>query len=171
MGSSCSVQRKQAPPIAVLCHCRELDTHTNTHTNTCALSLVHGYAVGAQVSSWKLAREVARAGELGIISGTAMEVVLLRWMQDGDPDGLYRRALSHFPDQDMVKRFMDKYYIEGGKSKDQPYRPIQMWQLNPTQELREACVLGNFAEVCSHSARRHDRVCAAAKSLASAAWG
>jgi nitronate monooxygenase len=76
-----------------------------------------------------------------------MEVVLLRWMQDGDPGGLYRRALADFPDQDMVKRFMDKYYVEGGKSKDKAYKPIQMWQLNPTQELREACVLGNFAEV------------------------
>lgn len=31
-----------------------------------------------QVSSWKLAREVNRAGELGVISGTAMETVLIR---------------------------------------------------------------------------------------------
>jgi len=103
--------------------------------------------MGVQVSSWKLAREVARSGELGIISGTAMDVVLLRWMQDGDPDGLYRRALAAFPDQDMVKRFMDKYYIEGGKPADKPYRGLQMWTLGASQELREACVLGNFAEV------------------------
>jgi NAD(P)H-dependent flavin oxidoreductase YrpB (nitropropane dioxygenase family) len=106
-----------------------------------------------QVSSWKLAREVARSGELGIISGTAMDVVLLRWMQDGDPDGLYRRALAAFPDQDMVKRFMDKYYIEGGKPADKPYRGLQMWTLGASQELREACVLGNFAEVGTENAR------------------
>jgi len=104
-------------------------------------------AGGAQVSSWKLAREVARSGELGIISGTAMDVVVLRWLQDGDPNGIYRRALAAFPDQDMVKRFMDKYYIEGGKAADKPYRNLQMWTLDASQELREACVLGNFCEV------------------------
>jgi hypothetical protein len=31
-----------------------------------------------KVSSWTLAREVNRAGELGVISGTAMETVLIR---------------------------------------------------------------------------------------------
>ena len=111
-----------------------------------------------QVSSWKLAREVARSGELGIISGTAMDVVLLRWMQDGDPDGLYRRALAAFPDQDMVKRFMDKYYIEGGKPADKPYRGLQMWTLGASQELREACVLGNFAEVGTENARSFSHI-------------
>ena len=29
-------------------------------------------------------------------------------MQLGDPNGIYRRALAHFPDQAMVKRYMDK---------------------------------------------------------------
>ena len=103
--------------------------------------------MGVQVSSWKLARELARAGELGIISGTAMDVVVLRWLQDGDPGGLYRKALAAFPDQGMAQRFIDKYYIEGGKPKDKPYAPLQMWQLDASQALREACVLGNFCEV------------------------
>jgi hypothetical protein len=76
-----------------------------------------------------------------------MDVVVLRWLQDGDPNGIYRRALAAFPDQDMVKRFMDKYYIEGGKAADKPYRNLQMWTLDASQELREACVLGNFCEV------------------------
>ena len=100
-----------------------------------------------QVSSWKLARELARSGELGIISGTAMDVVVLRWLQDGDPGGLYRKALAEFPDQGMAQRFIDKYYIEGGKAADKPYAPLQMWQLDASQALREACVLGNFCEV------------------------
>jgi hypothetical protein len=29
-------------------------------------------------------------------------------MQLGDPNGIYRRALAAFPDQAMVKRYMDK---------------------------------------------------------------
>jgi len=103
--------------------------------------------MGVQVSSWKLARELARSGELGIISGTAMDVVVLRWLQDGDPGGLYRKALAAFPDQGMAQRFIDKYYVEGGKAADKPYAPLQMWQLDASQALREACVLGNFCEV------------------------
>lgn len=103
--------------------------------------------MGVQVSSWKLAREVARAGELGVISGTAMDVVVLRWLQDGDPGNLYRNALKHFPDQGMAQRFIDKYYVEGGKAADKPYKPLAMWTLDSPQELREACVLGNFCEV------------------------
>jgi len=103
--------------------------------------------MGVQVSSWKLAREVARAGELGIISGTAMDVVLVRWLQDGDPGNLYRNALKHFPDQGMAQRIIDKYFIEGGKPADKPYRGLAMWTLDASQELREACVLGNFCEV------------------------
>jgi len=101
----------------------------------------------AQVSSWKLAREVARAGELGVVSGTAMDVVLLRWLQDGDPGNLYRNALKSFPDQGMAQRFIDKYYVEGGKAAEKPYAPLQMWQLDASQALREACVLGNYCEV------------------------
>lgn len=103
--------------------------------------------MGVQVSSWKLAREVNRAGELGVISGTAMETVVIRWLQLGDPGGIYRRALSHFPDQGMVKRFMDKYYIEGGKPADKPFRNPAMWTIEPNAELVEATILGNYCEV------------------------
>jgi len=90
---------------------------------------------------------LARNGELGIVSGTAMDIVLVRWLQDGDPGNLYRNALKHFPDQGMAQRFIDKFYIEGGKAADKPYRPLQMWQLDASQELREACVMGNFCEI------------------------
>jgi len=103
--------------------------------------------MGVQVSSWKLSRVLARNGELGIVSGTAMDIVLVRWLQDGDPGNLYRNALKHFPDQGMAQRFIDKFYIEGGKAADKPYRPLQMWQLDASQELREACVMGNFCEI------------------------
>jgi hypothetical protein len=31
-----------------------------------------------------------------------------RWLQEGDPGGIYKRALDRFPDQGMVKRIWDK---------------------------------------------------------------
>ena len=39
--------------------------------------------MGVRISSWKLAREVSKRGELGVISGTAMDVIFVRTLQDG----------------------------------------------------------------------------------------
>ena len=41
--------------------------------------------MGVAVSSWPLARAVAAAGQLGVVSGTALDAVLARRLQDGDP--------------------------------------------------------------------------------------
>ena len=51
----------------------------------------------------------------------------------GDPEGIWRRSMAAFPDQDMVQRLMDKYYIEGGKADDVPFKPIPMWTIDPPQ--------------------------------------
>ena len=40
--------------------------------------------MGVRISSWKLAREVSKKGGLGVISGTAMDVVFVRTLQDGE---------------------------------------------------------------------------------------
>lgn len=42
--------------------------------------------MGVRISSWKLAREVSQKGELGVISGTAMDTILIRTLQDGEFD-------------------------------------------------------------------------------------
>ena len=80
--------------------------------------------MGARISSWKLARAVSSRGELGITSGTAMDIIMIRELQQGDPDGIWRRSLAAFPDQDMVKRAMDKFFIEGGKPDSKPFKPF-----------------------------------------------
>ena len=56
--------------------------------------LVQG-GMGVGVSSWRLARAVASRGQLGVVSGTAAEVVLGRRLMSGDADGAMRRALAH----------------------------------------------------------------------------
>ena len=50
--------------------------------------------MGAAVSAWQLARAVSLAGQLGVVSGTAIDVVLARRLQLGDPGGHMRRALA-----------------------------------------------------------------------------
>ena len=79
--------------------------------------------MGIAVSSWQLAREVSLAGQLGVVSGTALDGVLARVLQDGDPGGHRRRAMAHFPSPAMAKRVLDAYFIEGGRKPGKPYRP------------------------------------------------
>ena len=112
-----------------------------------ALPRVIQGGMGARISSWSLARAVASTGNLGITSGVAMDVIMARELQDGDPKGIWRRALATFPDQDMVGRIMDKFYIEGGKSQDKPFKPIPMWTITPQQALLEMTVVANYCEI------------------------
>lgn len=103
--------------------------------------------MGVGVSGWQLAREVSRAGHLGVVSGTAMDAVLARRLQDGDPGGHYRRALAHFPRRSMAQRVVDTYFVEGGRSADTPYKPLPKLSLYTPQAGQELAVVGNFAEV------------------------
>ena len=67
-----------------------------------ALPIVIQGGMGIAVSSWQLAREVSLAGQLGVVSGTALDGVLARVLQDGDPGGHRRRAMAHFPSPAMA---------------------------------------------------------------------
>lgn len=103
--------------------------------------------MGVQISSWRLAAAVAGAGQLGVVSGTALDLCLARHLQDGDPGGHYRRALAHFPDPEMAQRAIDRYFITGGREKDAPYRPVPRLSLRPQRSAVELAVLGAYAEV------------------------
>ena len=58
--------------------------------------------MGAGVSSWYLANTVANLGQLGVVSGTAIELIVARRLQDGDEGGHMRRALAAFPFPEMA---------------------------------------------------------------------
>ncbi len=103
--------------------------------------------MGIAVSSWQLAREVSLCGQLGVVSGTALDGVLARVLQDGDAGGHRRRALAHFPSQEMAGRVLEKYFIDGGRPAGQPYRPHPTLTISPGQEAIELSLVGNFSEV------------------------
>jgi NAD(P)H-dependent flavin oxidoreductase YrpB (nitropropane dioxygenase family) len=111
------------------------------------LPLVIQGGMGVNVSSWQLAREVALRGQLGVVSGTALDAVLARGLQDGDPGGHLRRALAHFPDQGMAERALDRYFRDGGREPGLPYRPNPTLTITPSKDALELSVLGNFAHV------------------------
>lgn len=103
--------------------------------------------MGIAVSSWKLASAVARAGQLGVVSGTALDLVLARRLQDGDPDGAVRRALAAFPVPAFAHRVLHRYFRAGGRAPREPYTPIPRLALRQTRLAQELMILGSFVEV------------------------
>lgn len=103
--------------------------------------------MGIAVSNWTLAKTVSQQGQLGVVSGTAIDNVFTRRLELGDLDGSVRRALSHFPWQDMVQGFLDKYFIEGGKDEKARFKPNPMPSINLTKTVSERMILSNFVEV------------------------
>ncbi|MCH8824531.1 MAG: nitronate monooxygenase [Planctomycetes bacterium] len=103
--------------------------------------------MGAGVSSWSLANAVSKAGQLGVVSGTAMDVILVRRLQVGDPGGHMRRSLKRFPIPDVAQRIIDKYFVEGGKAADKPFKGKPIPNEKPSRNLEELLVASNFVEV------------------------
>ncbi len=103
--------------------------------------------MGVAVSSWKLAHKVARAGELGVVSGTGLDIVVARRLQDGDADGDLRRALAAFPVPAVAEEILDHYFVEGGRAPGQPYIAIPRPSLTETLRAQRLQVVANFAEV------------------------
>ena len=109
-------------------------------------ALIQG-GMGVAVSSWTLARAVSAAGQLGVVSGTALDVVLARRLQDGDPGGHARAALAAFPAPEIVARVMDRYFRVDGREPGTPYAPVPRLRLGQDRHAQELAVVANFAEV------------------------
>lgn len=115
-------------------------------TRTTLPAIIQG-GMGVAISDWRLARAVARTGELGVVSGTAIEVVCVRRLQDGDPGGHVRRALARFPLPRVAEEILDAYYLEAGRAEGQPYRAVPMFSARPARRLQELTVAAGFVEV------------------------
>ena len=74
--------------------------------------------MGVNISDLFLARTVSMLGQQGTVSGVALEKVLSRILQRGDPGGHIRRALSHFPFPRVAEKVLSTFYVEGGISKE-----------------------------------------------------
>ncbi len=103
--------------------------------------------MGVAVSGWRLARAVSSLGQLGLVSGTALDRVMVRRLQAGDAGGHIRRALDHFPFRDMAERAWSKYYREDGLSEGATYLNPGKHLKEMPRELAELCIISNFVEV------------------------
>lgn len=114
-----------------------------------ALAKVIQGGMGAAVSDWRLARAVSSLGQLGVVSATGIDTVLVRRLQDGDPEGVIRRAMAAFPWQDLVKSVLGQYFLPDGRAPGSRYKraprpsvagPRSSWQQGLT-------MLGAYVEV------------------------
>jgi NAD(P)H-dependent flavin oxidoreductase YrpB (nitropropane dioxygenase family) len=103
--------------------------------------------MGVAVSSWQMVRVVAQLGQMGVVSGTALDVVVARRLQDGDVGGHTRRALEAFPVPAVAQRVLKRYFREGGRAPGQSYIPVPKLSIRASAADLELSVVANFAEV------------------------
>ena len=103
--------------------------------------------MGIAVSSWQLAKEVSIAGELGVISGTAIDSVVARRLQDGDASGDIRRAMAAYPHQETIKEIMDRFFIEGGREDGKPYLDVPKLSIKGNLFSNKLLAVASFVEV------------------------
>lgn len=103
--------------------------------------------MGIAISDWKLAKTVSQLGYLGVVSGTAINSVLVRRLQDGDLDGSTRRALKSFPNQAICESILNAYFIEGGKNHETPYKRAPLYNLKSSKNLLQLTMAASFVEV------------------------
>jgi NAD(P)H-dependent flavin oxidoreductase YrpB (nitropropane dioxygenase family) len=103
--------------------------------------------MGVAVSNWKLARSVSLLGELGVVSGTALGMILARRLQAGDLSGEMRRALEHLPIPGAAERILADHFVPGGMGGDRRFLMTPMPTMRSNPAMTELIIAGNFVEV------------------------
>ena len=102
--------------------------------------------MGVAVSNWQLARAVSLRGQLGVVSGTALDTVMVRRLQDGDPGGHMRRAMAQFPIAGVAESALERFFLPDGRN-GLPYRLLPMYRRSVSRERQQLTALANFVEV------------------------
>ena len=103
--------------------------------------------MGIGVSSWRLARAVSMRGQLGVVSGTAIDSVLSRRLQDGDAGGEVRRAMAAFPLPRVAETVLEQHFLQNGRRDGMPYRLLPMWRQKVSKTREQVAMLAAFVEV------------------------
>jgi len=114
---------------------------------TTHLPLIIQGGMGVSVSDWRLARAVSERGHLGVVSGTGIDTVLVRRLQDGDADGHLRRAIAHFPIRELADEILAQYFLPGGRAPGQPYQLLPMYRQVVSRKREAVTILAAFVEV------------------------
>ncbi|HEU5050374.1 MAG TPA: nitronate monooxygenase [Gemmatimonadales bacterium] len=107
-------------------------------------SIIQG-GMGIGVSNWQLARAVSLRGHLGVVSGTAIDSLFVRRLQDGDPGGHLRRAMERFPLPGVAADALKRYFLPDGRE-GKPYRMLSMYRLGASRAREQITMLASFVE-------------------------
>ncbi len=118
---------------------------TNGHTDDWPWIIQGGMGVG--VSNWVLANAVSRRGQLGVVSGTCVDSILVRRLQDGDIGGHVRRAMAHFPIPHVAETVLSKFFIQGGRLPRTPYKALPMYKQTVSLARNQITMLASYVEV------------------------
>jgi NAD(P)H-dependent flavin oxidoreductase YrpB (nitropropane dioxygenase family) len=110
--------------------------------------------MGIAISGWPLARAVAQAGQLGVVSGTAIDSVFVRRLQDDGVDESLRAVLDDFPVPSVVNEVVEQFATVR-RSASAPYRTIPMLTHRNVQRSQDVLVLAAYVEVAL-AKRGHD---------------
>ncbi|MCC6650049.1 MAG: nitronate monooxygenase [Candidatus Eisenbacteria bacterium] len=103
--------------------------------------------MGVGVSNWSLARAVSSLGQLGVVSGTVIDTVFVRRLQDGDPGGHMRRAMAHFPIPEVAENALKQFFRPEGRPPGTPYKQLPMYQHIVDRGREQLAILAAFVEV------------------------
>lgn len=103
--------------------------------------------MGVAVSNWRLANAVSRTGQLGVVSGTVLDTVMVRRLQDGDPGGHVRRAIEQFPIAGAGTEIIGRYFLPNGRPAATPYKLLPMYKQAVTSARQRVTMVANFVEV------------------------
>ncbi len=121
------------------------------------LAVIQG-GMGVAVSNWRLARAVSALGQLGVVSGTGIDSVMIRRLQDGDAEGVVRRAIAAFPLPGVAKSALERYFLPNGRAPGKPYRKTPMFGSGDNREQNGLSMLAAFVEVFLAKEGHHGKV-------------
>ncbi len=103
--------------------------------------------MGVGVSNWRLARAVSYRGQLGVVSATALDSLLVRRLQDGDAGGHMRRAMDRFPIPGVAAAVLRRYFLPEGRPAGTPYKLLSMHRQVVAKARQQLTMLAAFVEV------------------------
>lgn len=103
--------------------------------------------MGVGVSDWVLAKAVSMRGQLGVVSGTALDTLFVRRLQDGDAGGHLRRAMEHFPIPGVASEILSRYFNAEGLAPGAPYKAVPMYKQVVSRVRHQLTMMANFCEV------------------------
>jgi len=124
---------------------------TGIHMDRRTLPEIIQGGMGIAVSDWRLANAVSRLGQLGVVSGTAIDSVLVRRLQDGDPGGDMRRAMAAFPMPGVAAQVLAAFFRPEGRAPGTPYELLPMYRQAVSRTREALTIMAAFVEV--HLAR------------------